>query len=86
MRVCAAQGFNTAEHFFSYLKDCFDTLYEEGARAPKMMSVGLHCRIIGRPARIAALRKFCDYIGRFERVWVATRLDIATHWLQTHPA
>jgi putative urate catabolism protein len=85
MRFCAAQGFNTAGHFFAYLKDCFDTLYEEGATAPKMMSVGLHCRIIGRPARLAALRRFCDYIAGFEKVWVATRLDIATHWLQTHP-
>jgi len=86
MRFCAAQGFNTADHFFAYLKDCFDTLYEEGAHAPKMMSVGLHCRIIGRPSRLAALRKFCDYIAGFENVWVATRLDIATHWLQTHPS
>jgi len=85
MRFCAAQGFNTADHFFAYLKDCFDTLYAEGARAPKMMSVGLHCRIIGRPARLAALRRFCDYIAGFEHVWVTTRHDIAAHWLQTYP-
>jgi putative urate catabolism protein len=85
MRFCAAQGFNTADHFFAYLKDGFDTLYAEGAAAPKMMSIGLHCRIIGRPSRLAALRRFCDYIAGFENVWVATRLDIAAHWLHTHP-
>jgi len=86
MRFVAAQGFNTADHFYYYLKDAFDTLYAEGAAVPKMMSVGLHCRVIGRPARLPALAKFVDYISRFEKVWVATRLDIARHWLVAHPA
>jgi len=86
MRFVAAQGFNTAGHFYSYLKDAFDTLYAEGASAPKMLSVGLHCRVIGRPARLPALLKFLNYIERFEKVWVATRLVIARHWLATHPA
>jgi len=86
MRFVAAQGFNTADHFYHYLKDAFDTLYAEGAAAPKMMSVGLHCRVMGRPARLPALAKFVDYISRFEKVWVATRLDIARHWLAAHPA
>lgn len=86
MRFVAAQGFNTAGHFYAYLKDAFDTLYAEGGTAPKMMSVGLHCRVMGRPGRLPALVKFCDYISGFEKVWVATRLEIARHWLATHPA
>jgi chitin deacetylase len=86
MRFVAAQGFNTAGHFYGYLKDAFDTLYAEGAAAPKMMSVGLHCRVMGRPGRLPALVKFVDYISGFEKVWVATRLEIARHWLATHPA
>jgi peptidoglycan/xylan/chitin deacetylase (PgdA/CDA1 family) len=80
------QGFNAGEQFYNYLKDCFDVLYAEGATAPKMMSVGLHCRIIGRPARLAALIKFLDYVQAHDRVWVARRIDIARHWLETHPA
>jgi putative urate catabolism protein len=86
MRFVAAQGFNTADHFFAYLKDAFDTLYAEGETSPKMMSVGLHCRVIGRPGRIAALVKFLDYIESFENVWIATRETIARHWRQAHPA
>jgi putative urate catabolism protein len=86
MRFTAVQGFNAGEQFFNYLKDCFDVLYAEGETAPKMMSVGLHCRIIGRPARLAALIKFLDYVQTHERVWVARRIDIARHWLETHPA
>jgi putative urate catabolism protein len=86
MRFTAVQGFNAGEQFYSYLKDCFDVLYAEGETAPKMMSVGLHCRIIGRPARLAALIKFLDYVQSHGRVWVARRIDIARHWLETHPA
>jgi putative urate catabolism protein len=86
MRFTAVQGFNAGEQFYNYLKDCFDVLYAEGATAPKMMSVGLHCRIIGRPARLAALIKFLDYVQAHDRVWVARRIDIARHWLETHPA
>jgi OHCU decarboxylase len=86
MRFATAQGFNAGEQFESYLRDTFDTLYEEGAAgSPKMMSVGLHCRLIGRPGRIAALRRFLDYIAGFEGVWVARRIDIAAHWARTHP-
>ena len=86
MRFATAQGFNAGEQFESYLRDTFDTLYEEGFRcAPKMMSVGLHCRLIGRPGRIAALRRFLDYIEGFEGVWVARRIDIADYWAQAHP-
>lgn len=86
MRFCAVQGFNSGEQFFTYLKDCFDVLYDEGELTPKMMSVGLHCRIAGRPARTAALARFVDYVLGHDRVWIATRIDIARHWLETHPA
>ena len=67
------------------LKDSFDVLYEEGAEAPKMMSVGLHCRVVGRPGRFRALQRFLDYIQQYERVWVCRRIDIARHWKQVHP-
>jgi putative urate catabolism protein len=80
MRFVNPQGFGGGEEFFAYLKDSFDVLYAEGATAPKMMSVGLHCRIVGRPGRAAALMRFLDYIGTHERVWVPTRLQIAQHW------
>jgi peptidoglycan/xylan/chitin deacetylase (PgdA/CDA1 family) len=86
MRFATAQGFNTAVQFFDYLKDTFDTLYEEGADSPKMMSVGLHCRLSGRPGRAAAIAKFLDYIAGREQVWVAQRIDIARHWIKHHPA
>lgn len=86
MRFCAVQGFNSGDQFFAYLKDCFDVLYAEGATAPKMMSVGLHCRIIGRPGRAAALQRFLDYVQGHERVWITRRIDIARHWLERHPA
>jgi putative urate catabolism protein len=86
MRFTAVQGFNAGDQFYNYLKDCFDVLYTEGETAPKMMSVGLHCRIIGRPARLAALIKFLDYVQSHDRVWVARRIDIARHWLEHHPA
>ena len=85
MKFVANQGFNTSEHFFSYLKDGFDVLYQEGETSPKMLSIGLHCRIIGRPARFKALQQFLDYVLRFERVWIARRIDIAKHWLHNHP-
>ena len=85
MRFCAPQGFNSGAQFFEYLKDAFDVLYAEGERAPKMLSVGLHCRIAGRPGRAAALARFLDYVGGHRKVWVATRLEIARHWLAVHP-
>jgi len=74
------------DRFFSYLKDCFDTLYEEGKEFPKMMTVGLHCRVIGRPARISALRKFMDYVKEKEDVWICRRIEIARHWYTNHPS
>ena len=85
MRFATAQGFNTGAQFEQYLKDAFDTLYAEGAHAPKMMSVGLHCRLIGRPARFAALQRFLDYILSKDKVWICRRIDIARHWIQHHP-
>jgi len=87
MRFATAQGFNSGEQFFAYLKDAFDFLYGEGAAGQaKMLSVGLHCRLAGRPGRAAALARFLDYVGRHQRVWVTRRLDIARHWIATHPA
>jgi putative urate catabolism protein len=80
MRFTNAQGFSEGEQFFQYLKDSFDTLYAEGATSPKMMSVGLHCRLVGRPGRAAGLIRFLDYIKTFDRVWTPTRLAIAQHW------
>ena len=85
MRFATAQGFNSGEQFFTYLKDAFDVLYEEGEYAPKMLSIGLHNRIIGRPARMAALQRFIQYIQSHDKVWVAKREDIAKHWLANHP-
>ncbi|OAN80732.1 OHCU decarboxylase [Jannaschia sp. EhC01] len=86
MRFATPQGFNTGQHFFEYLKDAFDTLYAEGqAGAPKMMSVGLHCRLIGRPGRAAALQRFIDYVASHDEVWVPRRIDIARHWAAHHP-
>ena len=85
MRFAVAQGFNSGDQFFTYLKDSFDTLYAEGDTAPKMLSIGLHCRLVGRPGRAAALARFLDYVASHERVWVATRQAIAEHWLMTQP-
>jgi putative urate catabolism protein len=86
MRFATPQGFNTGVQFFDYLKDSFDTLYAEGADSPKMMSVGLHCRLAGRPGRAAAVARFLDYIRTHDDVWVARRIDIANHWIDQHPA
>jgi putative urate catabolism protein len=85
MRFTAAQGFNTGEHFFTYLRDAFDALYAEGETAPKMMSIGLHCRVVGKPGRILGLKRFLEHVMAHDRVWVARRIDIARHWLATHP-
>jgi allantoinase len=85
MRYVQAQGFNTGDHFFTYLRDAFDALYAEGDEAPKMMSIGMHCRLLGKPGRIASLQRFLDHIGAHDRVWVCRRIDIARHWRATHP-
>ena len=85
MRFVQAQGFNTGEHFFNYLRDSFDALYAEGDEAPKMMSIGMHCRLLGRPGRIGSLRRFLDHVQSHERVWICRRIDIARHWQATHP-
>ena len=89
MRFAAMQGFNSGTQFFDYLKDAFDTLYAEGdprgLNAPKMLSIGLHCRIVGRPGRAAALARFLDYVLEHDKVWVARRIDIAEHWHAHHP-
>ena len=85
MRFATAQGFNTGDQFYAYLKDSFDTLYAEGEVAPKMLSIGLHCRLVGRPGRAAALARFVDYALSHDRVWIPTRLDIARHWIHRHP-
>ena len=86
MRFATPQGFNAGPQFEDYLRDTFDTLYEEGLQgAAKMMSIGLHCRLIGRPGRIAALKRFLDYIAGCNDVWIARRIDIAEHWIATHP-
>jgi putative urate catabolism protein len=80
MRFATAQGFNSGDQFFAYLRDTFDLLYAEGEHAPKMMSVGLHCRLAGRPGRALALSRFLDHVAAQDRVWVCRRLDIARHW------
>jgi allantoinase len=86
MRFATSQGFNSGDQFYSYLKDSFDVLYAEGKGGqPKMLSVGLHCRLVGRPGRAAALARFLDYLQGHAKVWVATRLDIARHWIAEHP-
>ncbi len=82
MRFATAQGFSNGQQFFEYLKDSFDMLYAEGGR---MMSIGLHCRLAGRPGRAAAVQHFLDYIRTFDKVWVARRIDIASHWRNVHP-
>ncbi|MEP0174700.1 MAG: allantoinase PuuE [Paraglaciecola sp.] len=86
MRFATPQGFNSGEQFYQYLKDAFDVLYAEGETAPKMLSIGLHCRIIGRPARMAALQRFIEYVQSHDSVWCCTREQIANHWKQNFPA
>jgi allantoinase len=85
MRFSLPQGFAQAEDFFIYLRDSFDALYAEGDYSPKMMSVGMHCRLLGKPGRIVALQKFLDHIAKHDRVWVCRRIDIARHWKAVHP-
>ncbi|MFC5475875.1 allantoinase PuuE [Paraherbaspirillum soli] len=89
MRFAALQGFNSGTQFFDYLKDAFDVLYREGdphgLNQPKMLSIGLHCRLVGRPGRAAALARFLDYVQAHGQVWIARRIDIADHWCATHP-
>ena len=84
MRFATNQGFNTGDHFYNYLKDSFDVLYEEGKTNPKMMSVGLHCRLIGRPGRIQSLKRFIDYVSKFDDIWTCKRVDIAKHWIKNY--
>ncbi|WP_181702147.1 allantoinase PuuE [Chthonobacter albigriseus] len=85
MRFATNQGFNAGDQFFSYLKDSFDVLYAEGeAGAPKLLNIGLHCRLVGRPGRIAALQRFVDYVLGHDKVWLARRIDIAWHWTAHH--
>jgi putative urate catabolism protein len=86
MRFATPQGFNSGEQFYQYLKDAFDVLYAEGETAPKMLSIGLHCRIIGRPARMAALQRFIEYVQSHDQVWCCTREQIALHWKEHFPA
>ncbi|MCA1324243.1 allantoinase PuuE [Herbaspirillum sp. alder98] len=85
MRFASPQGFNTSDHFYQYLKDSFDVLYSEGEESPKMLSIGMHCRLLGRPGRMRALQRFLDYVQSHERVWITRRIDIARHWMQVHP-
>ncbi|WP_298831852.1 allantoinase PuuE [uncultured Piscinibacter sp.] len=85
MRFSLPQGFSQGDDFFTYLRDAFDVLYAEGDEAPKMLSVGMHCRLLGRPGRMRSLQRFLDHIERHDRVWVCRRIDIARHWRQVHP-
>lgn len=85
MRFATPQGFNTATQFFDYLRDSFDVLYAEGEETPRMLSIGMHCRLLGRPGRFIALQRFLDHIAAHDRVWVCRRVDIAQHWIATHP-
>jgi putative urate catabolism protein len=85
MRFATPQGFNTGEHFYQYLCDAFDVLYEEGKELPKMLSIGMHARLLGRPGRFRALQKFLDYVEKHDRVWICRRIEIAQHWIKEHP-
>ena len=85
MRFAVSPGFSTAQQFFEYLRDSFDYLYALGAESPRMMSVGMHGRLLGRPGRVVALQRFLDHVARHERVWVCRRIDIARHWQERHP-
>jgi putative urate catabolism protein len=85
MRFALPQGFSHGDEFFEYLRDAFDVMYAEGEDHPAMMSIGMHCRLLGRPARFKALQKFLDHIEKHDRVWVCRRIDIAKHWVKEHP-
>ena len=85
MRFALPQGFSQSDDFFTYLRDSFDVLYAEGADTPKMMSVGMHCRLLGRPGRMRALQQFLDHVEKHDRVWICKRVDIARHWKKEHP-
>ncbi|MGH8809307.1 MAG: allantoinase, partial [Noviherbaspirillum sp.] len=89
MRFATPQGFNTGEQFYQYLKDSFDVLHAEGDSQgqdrPKMLSIGMHCRLLGRPGRFRALQRFLDYVQSHDKVWICRRIDIANHWINTHP-
>ena len=85
MRFGLPQGFSHGDEFFEYLRDSFDVLYAEGAESPKMMSIGMHCRILGRPGRLRGLQRFLDHVEQHDRVWISRRIDIARHWKQQHP-
>ena len=85
MRFALPQGFAQAEDFYIYLRDSFDALYAEGEEQPKMLSIGMHARLLGRPGRIRALQRFLDHVQRHDRVWIARRIDIARHWQAEHP-
>ena len=85
MRFATPQGFNSGEQFFNYLREAFDVLYAEGARTPRMMSIGLHCRLAGRPGRFAAVARFLDHVLAHEAVWCCRRIDLARHWREHHP-
>ena len=85
MRFATNQGFNNGDQFYTYLKDSFDSLYTEGNLSPKMMSIGLHCRLIGRPGRIQSIRKFLDYVLKYNDIWICKRIDIAKHWIKNYP-
>ena len=85
MRFASPQGFANGTEFFDYLRDAFDVLYAEGAERPKMLSIGMHCRLLGRPGRFASLQRFLDHLGRHEKVWICRRADIARHWIERHP-
>ena len=84
MRFATNQGFNSGDQFYTYLKDSFDALYEEGKTNPKMMSVGLHCRLIGRPGRIQSLKRFLDYVLKFKDIWICKRIDVAKYWIKNY--
>ena len=86
MRFASPQGFNSGDQFFTYLRDAFDVLYAEGADTPRMLSIGMHCRILGRPGRFRSLQRFLDHVEAHDRVWVCRRADIARHWVEKHPA
>jgi putative urate catabolism protein len=86
MRFASAPGFNSGDDYFGYLRDSFDFLYATGAKRPRMMSVGLHCRLAGRPGRLLALQRFLDHVARHRDVWICRRIDIARHWIASHPA